>query len=113
MATHQNHRTAGKPYNLRRNVEIPFELQVQDDGAFLKEFSSQPTPGQSSSKCNTDIESDIDSDIDVLVNGSSDSDHDSVTSKCRLDVRKSESAPHVEQMSDLTSLDQALINAKI
>ena len=85
-------------------------LQVQDDGAFLNEFSSQPTPGQSGSKSDTDIES----DIDALVNGSSsDSDHDSVTSKHRLDVRKSERAPHVEQMSDLTSSDQAFINAKI
>ena len=49
----------------------------------------------------------------MLVNGSSDSDHDSVTSKCRLDVRKSERAPHAEWMSDPTSSDQALINAKI
>ena len=113
MATHQKHRMTGKPYNLRRKVEIPVELQVQDDGAFFNEFSSQPTPGQSGSKSDTDIDSDIDSDIDALVNGSSDSDHDSVTSKCRLDVRKSERAPHVEQMSDPTSSDQALINAKI
>ena len=79
MATRQKHRMAGKPYNLRRKVEIPVELQVQDDGAFLNEFSSQPTPGQSGSKSDTDIESDIDSDIesdidsdiDALLNGSS------------------------------------------
>ena len=32
---------------------------------------------------------------------------------CRVDVRKSERAPYVEQMSDPTSFDQALINAKI
>ena len=52
--------------------------------------------------------------IDAPVNGSSsDSDHDSVTSKHRLDISKSERAPHVERMSDLTSSDQALINAKI
>ena len=105
---------AGKPYNLCRKVEIPVELQVQDDGAFLNEFSSQPTPGQS--KPDTDIESDIDSDIDIdaLVNGSSsDSDHGSVALKHRLDVRKSERAPHVERKSDPTSSDQALINAKI
>ena len=97
---------AGKPYNLRRKVEILIDLQVQDDGAFLNDFSSQPTPGQSASKSDTDIESDIDSDID-------NSDHDSVASKHRLDVRKSERAPHVERMSDLTSSDQALINAQI
>ena len=88
---------AGKPYNLHRKVEIPVELQVQDDGAFLNEFSSQPIPCQSGSKSDIDIKSDIDSDIDLLVNeSSSDSDHDSVTSKDRLDVRKSERAPHVE-----------------
>ena len=75
----------------------------------MNEFSSQPTPGQSGSKSDTDIESDIDSDIYVLVNdSSSDSDHVSVASKHRLDVRKSEKAPHVERMSD-----QALINATI
>ena len=105
---------ASKPYNLHRKVEIPVELQVQDDGTFLHEFSSQPTPGQS--KVDTDIESDIDSDIDIdaLVNGSSsDSDHGSVALKHRLDVRKSERAPHVEWKSDPTSSDQTLINAKI
>ena len=105
---------AGKPYNLHRKVEIPVELQVQDDGVFLNEFFSQPTPGQSGSKSDTDIESDIDSDINALVNGSSsDSDHDFVTSKHRLDVRKSERAPHVEQMSNPASSNQALINAKL
>ena len=99
---------AGKPYNLRRKVEIPVELQVQDDGAFLNEFSSQPTPGQSGSKSDTDIQSDIDSDIDVLVtDSSSDSDHDSVASKHK------ERAPHVDRNLDWTSLNQALINAKI
>ena len=88
---------AGKPYNLCRKVEIPIELQVQDDGAFLNEFSSQPTTGQSDSK--SDTESDIALDIDVPVNdSSSDSDHDSVVSKHRLDVRKSERAPLVERI---------------
>ena len=103
---------AGKPYNLHRKVEIPVELQVQDGGAFLNEFSSQPTPGQSGSKFDT--ESDIEFDIDALVNDSdSDLDHDSVISKHRLDIRNSEKAPLVERMLDPTSSDQALINAKI
>ena len=44
MTTRQKHRMAGKHYNFHR--KIPVELQVQDDGAFLNEFSSQPTPGQ-------------------------------------------------------------------
>ena len=81
---------AGKPYNLHRKVKIHVELHVQDDGAFLNEFSSQPTPGQSGSKSDTDIES----DIDVLVNGSSsDSDHDSVTSKHRANAQRPTSGP--------------------
>ena len=72
----------------------------------MNEFSSQPAPGQSGSKCDTEIKSDIDSDIDALVNdSSSDSDHDSVASKHRLNIRKSERAPHVERMSDPTSSD--------
>ena len=112
MATRQKHRMAGKPYNLHRKVEIPVELQVQDDGAFLNEFSSQSTPGQSGLK--SDTESDIEFDIDVFINdSSSDSDHDSVVSKHRMDVRKSERAPPVGRMLDPTNSDQALINAKI
>ena len=35
-----------------------------------------------------------------------------VVSKHRMDVSKSDRAPPVKRMSDLTSLDQALINAK-
>ena len=67
---------------------------------FLNEFSSQPTPGQSGSK--SDTESDIEFNNDVLVNdGSSDSDHDSVISKHRLDVRKSERAPLVDIIDTL------------
>ena len=38
MATRQMHRMAGKPYNVLRKVEIPVELQVKDDGAFLNEL---------------------------------------------------------------------------
>ena len=103
---------ADKPYNLCRKVDIPVELQVPDDGTILNEFSSQPTPIQSGSK--SDSESDIEFDIDGFVaDSSSDSDHDSVMSKHRMDVRKSERTPPVERMSDPTSLDQALINAMI
>ena len=55
MATRQMHRIAGKPYNLLKKVEIPVELQVKDHGAFLNEFSSQPTPGQSGTKSDTEM----------------------------------------------------------
>ena len=72
LHSRDGNRMTGKPYNLRRKVEIPVELQVQDDGAFLNEVSSQPTLGQSGSKSDVDIESDIETDIDALVNDSSD-----------------------------------------
>ena len=46
MAAKQKHRIAGNPYNLRKKVEIPVQIQLEDDSAFLKEFASQPIPGQ-------------------------------------------------------------------
>ena len=42
MAAKQKHRTAGNSYNLRRKVEIPIELQLNNVNAFLNEFGSQP-----------------------------------------------------------------------
>ena len=38
MAVKQKHRMAGNPYNLCKKVEIPVEIQLQDDSAFLNEF---------------------------------------------------------------------------
>ena len=46
MAAKQKHRIAGNPYNLRKKVEIPVEIQLEDDSAYLNKFASQPTPGQ-------------------------------------------------------------------
>ena len=46
MAAKQKHRLAGNPYNLRKKVEIPVEIQLENDSAFLHEFASQPIPGQ-------------------------------------------------------------------
>ena len=56
MAVKQKHRTAGNSYNLRRKVEIPIELQLNNDNAFMNEFASQPEPGQSS-KSRSDTQS--------------------------------------------------------
>ena len=36
----------GNPYNLRKKVEIPVQIQLEDDSAFLNEFASQPILGQ-------------------------------------------------------------------
>ena len=89
---------------MHRKVEILVELQVQDEGEFLYEFSLQPNPSQSGSKSYN--ESDIEFDNEALVNDSSnDSDQDSVISKHRMDVRKSERVPPVQWMLDPTSLD--------
>ena len=58
MAAKQKHRMAGNPYNLRKKVEIPVQIQLEDDSAFLNEFASQPIPGQvSGSKTGSDTDS--------------------------------------------------------
>ena len=74
MAAKQKHRTAGNSYNLRRKVEIPIEVQIDNDNAFFNEFASQPEPGQSS-KSRSDTESDTSIDLDntLLTQGSDDS----------------------------------------
>ena len=77
----------------------------------MNEFSSQPTR---SVWLKSDTERDIEFNIDALLNiRSSDSEHDSVVSKHRSDVRKSERAPLFKRMTDPTSSDQALISTKI
>ena len=70
MAAKQKHRTVGNSYNLCRKVEIPIELQLNKDNAFLNEFGSQPEPGQSSksrSDTNTDSNTSIDLEIGTLL----------------------------------------------
>ena len=68
MAAKQKHRTAGNSHNLRRKVEIPIEVQLDNDNVFFHEFASQPEPGQSS-KPRSDTESDtsIDLEVDTLL----------------------------------------------
>ena len=68
MAVKQKHRAAGNSYNLRWKVEIPLELQSNNDDAFLNEFASQPEPGQSSkSRSDTDSNTSIDLEISTLL----------------------------------------------
>ena len=80
MAAKQKHRIADNPYNLRKKVEIPVEIQLENDRAFLNEFASQPIPGQvsrSKTGSNTDSTSTDDSiglDISSVVYSESDSD---------------------------------------
>ena len=71
MATKRKHNIADNPYNLRKKVEIPIELQLEDDRAFLNEFASQPPPGQASrSNIRSDTDSTgTDSSVDLDISG--------------------------------------------
>ena len=61
MAARRKHKQASNPYNLRKKVEIPVELQIENDSTFLHEFS------QSGSVSRSDTDSDIESIVDTLV----------------------------------------------
>ena len=39
MAARKKQKQASNPYNLRKKVEIPVELQIENDHTFLNEFS--------------------------------------------------------------------------
>ena len=68
MAAKQKHRTACNSYNLRRKVEIPIELQLNNDNTFLNEFASQPEQRQiSKSRSDTDSNTSIDLEIGTLL----------------------------------------------
>ena len=64
MAAKQKHTNAGNSYNLRWKVEIPIEVQLNNDNALLNEFASQLEPGQSS-KSRSDTESDTSIDLEI------------------------------------------------
>ena len=124
MAVKQKHRvTTGNPYNLRKKVEIPAEIQLENDSAFLNKFASQPIPGQvSGSKTGSDTDStstddSIGLDISGVVYSESDSEESPVV-KHRQHFKNSTQHPvaSTSKMSDPREeklLDQALINLKI
>ena len=64
MRAKQKHRTASNSYNLRHKAELPIEVQLKNDSAFLNEFASQPKPGQSS-KSRSDNESNTGIDLET------------------------------------------------
>ena len=75
---------ASNPYNLRKKVEIPVELQIENDHTFLNEFS------HSGSVSRSDTESDIESLLDTLVSrGSTDSEDTSPVPKHTHDFKTS------------------------
>ena len=88
MAVKQRHRMAGNPYNLRKEVEISAELQLEDDSAFLNEFASRPTPGQvTGSRIGSFTES-TDSSIYLDISGVVDTESDSKKASLVVKHRK-------------------------
>ena len=123
MAAKQKHRVAGNPYNLRKKVEIPVQIQLENDSAFLNEFASQPIPGQvlgSKTGSGTDSTSTDDSiglDISGVVYSDSEFE-DSPVVRHRKHFKNSTQHPvaSTSKMSDPREEklpDQALINQKI
>ena len=114
---------AGNPYNFRKKVEIPVQIQLEDDSAFLNEFASQPIPGQvSGSKTGSDTEStSIDDNIGLNISGVvySESDfEESPVVRHRKHFKDSTQHPvaSTSKMSDQRGEkipDQALINQQI
>ena len=122
MAAKQQQVT-GNPYNLRKKVEIPVQIQLENDSAFLNEFASQPIPGQvSRSKTGSDTDStSTDNSIGLDISGVvySESDFkDSPVVRHRKHFKDSTQHPvaSTSKMSDQRGEkfpDQALINQKI
>ena len=120
MAAKQKHRTAGNTYNLRRKVEIPIELQFNNDNAFMNEFASQPEPGQSSkSRSDTDSNTSIVLQIGTLLSQESE---DSVEeSPVHVQTKKFKKSDRPSRFKNSRSrevmagsqLDQTLINERI
>ena len=123
MGAKQKHRMAGNPYNLRKKVEIPVQIQLEDDSAFLNEFASQPIPGQvSGSKTGSDTEStSTDDSIGLNISGVAYSESDfeeSPVVRHRKHFKDSTQHPvaSTSKMSDQRGEkipDQALINQQI
>ena len=122
MAANQKHRNAGNSYNLRRKVEIPIEVQLNNDSSFLNEFASQPEPGQSSkARSDTDTESDTSIDLEIgtlLTQESEDSVEESPVHVNKQNVKKSDRPSHFKNSRSHEATvgsqpDQTLINEQI
>ena len=107
--------TAGNSYNLRRKVEIPIEVQLNSDNAFLNEFASQPEPGQSS-KSRSDTESDTSIDLEIgtlLSQESEDSFDESPVHVQTKKFKKSDRNSRSKEVTAESQPDQTLINERI
>ena len=61
MVAREKQQQASNPYNMRNKVEIPVELQLENDHTFLNAFSRLGSVSRS------DTESDVESLADTLV----------------------------------------------
>ena len=115
MAARKKQKQASNPYNLRNKLEIPVELQIESDDAFLNELS------RSGSISRSDTDSDIESLADTLVSrGSTDTDDTSPVSKhshhfktSRKTLRgkgKVKSDPRSEVQPDQTLINQRILS---
>ena len=122
MAAKQKHRTAGNSYNLRRKVEIPIELQLNNDNAFLNEFASQPEPGQSAkSRSDTDTDSSTSIDLEIGTLLSQESEDSVDESPVHIQTRKLKKSDRPSRFKNSRSRevtvanqpDQTVINDRI
>ena len=105
MGAKQKHRTASNSYNLRCKVELPIEVQLKNDSAFLNEFASQPKPGQSS-KSRSDNESNtgIDLETDNLVTQESEDSIEESPVFCQKKNTKNQIGHHISKILDTESM---------
>ena len=115
MAARRKQKQASNPYNLRKKVEIPVELQIENDSTFLHEFS------QSGSVSRSDTDSDIESIVDTLVSrASTDSEDNSPVPKHTHDFKstrrnmrckgKINSDPTSEVQPDQSRINQRILS---
>ena len=117
MAACQKDRQAGNSLQFAEKVEIPIELQLDREKAFLNKFSVQPGRLDSNSKSDTD--SNIESIVDNLVSReSTDSEDIFPVAKHKHNFKKSRKVLRGKRkvMSDRkfeVQPDEALINQRI
>ena len=103
-----------------RKVEIPIEVQLSNDSSFLKQFASQPEPGQSlKARFDTETESDTSIDLEIgtlLTQGSEDSGEEVHVNKKNFKGSDRPSCFKNSRSHEATvgsQLDQTLINERI
>ena len=115
VAARKKQKQASNPYNFRNKVEIPVELQLENDHTFLNAFS------HSSSVSRSDTESDIESIVDNLVSRDSTKSEDTFpVVKHKHDFKSSrkvlrgkgkiKSDPRSEVQPDQTLINQRILS---